>query len=86
MRHSGRVESTVSNREWGVAHVTPGWVENRANGARSAWRRPARSGRGWRLYLATSALDFEAGRTHIQQVLAAKSDVGASGLPVRPRF
>jgi cyclopropane-fatty-acyl-phospholipid synthase len=39
----------------------------------------------WRLYMAASALSFEAGRTQIHQVLAVKSDAGQSGLPLRPR-
>jgi cyclopropane-fatty-acyl-phospholipid synthase len=36
--------------------------------------------------MAASALNFEAGRTQIHQVLAVKDDEGASGLPLRPRF
>jgi cyclopropane-fatty-acyl-phospholipid synthase len=40
----------------------------------------------WRLYMAASALNFEAGRTQIHQVLAVKSDAGASGLSLRPSF
>jgi cyclopropane-fatty-acyl-phospholipid synthase len=40
----------------------------------------------WRLYMAASALNFEAGRTQIHQVLAVKSDDGQSRLPLRPRF
>jgi cyclopropane-fatty-acyl-phospholipid synthase len=40
----------------------------------------------WRLYMAASALNFEAGRTQVHQVLAVKPDRGGSGLPLRPRF
>lgn len=42
--------------------------------------------RVWRLYMAGSALGFEAGRTSIHQVLAVRPDAaGASGMPtVRP--
>jgi cyclopropane-fatty-acyl-phospholipid synthase len=40
----------------------------------------------WRLYMAASALNFEAGRTQIHQVLAVKDDDGVSGLPLRLRF
>jgi cyclopropane-fatty-acyl-phospholipid synthase len=40
----------------------------------------------WRLYMAASALNFEAGRTQIHQVLAVKDADGVSGLPLRPRF
>jgi cyclopropane-fatty-acyl-phospholipid synthase len=39
----------------------------------------------WLLYMAASALNFEAGRTQIHQVLAMKNDQGVSGLPLRPR-
>jgi cyclopropane-fatty-acyl-phospholipid synthase len=44
------------------------------------------SSRIWRLYMAASALNFEAGRTQIRQVLAVISDAGASGLPLRTLF
>ena len=40
--------------------------------------------RVWRLYMAASALNFEAARTQIHQVLAVREDHGASGLPLRP--
>jgi cyclopropane fatty-acyl-phospholipid synthase-like methyltransferase len=36
--------------------------------------------------MAASALNFEAGRTQIHQVLAVKGDDGLSRLPLRPRF
>jgi cyclopropane-fatty-acyl-phospholipid synthase len=39
--------------------------------------------RVWRLYMAASALNFEAGRTQIHQVLAVKSTGGVSGVPLR---
>jgi cyclopropane-fatty-acyl-phospholipid synthase len=42
--------------------------------------------RVWRLYMAASALNFEAGRTQVHQVLAVRLDGGRSGLPLRPRF
>jgi cyclopropane-fatty-acyl-phospholipid synthase len=42
--------------------------------------------RVWRLYMAASALNFEAARTQVHQVLAVRSDGGRSGLPLRPRF
>jgi cyclopropane-fatty-acyl-phospholipid synthase len=35
--------------------------------------------------MAASALNFEAGRTQIHQVLAVKDADGVSGLPLRPR-
>jgi cyclopropane-fatty-acyl-phospholipid synthase len=36
--------------------------------------------------MAASALNFEAGRTQVHQVLAVRSDGGRSELPLRPRF
>jgi cyclopropane-fatty-acyl-phospholipid synthase len=38
----------------------------------------------WHLYMAGAALNFEAGRTQVHQVLAVRSDRGRSGLPLRP--
>ena len=40
----------------------------------------------WRLYMTASALNFEAGRTQVHQVLAVKAPDGGSGLPLRPSF
>lgn len=42
--------------------------------------------RVWRLYMAASALNFEANRTQVHQVLAVKPRGGSSGLPLRPRL
>ena len=44
---------------------------------------PARA-RIWRLYMAGSALGFEAGNVEIHQVLAVRQDGGRSGMPLRP--
>jgi cyclopropane-fatty-acyl-phospholipid synthase len=38
----------------------------------------------WRLYMAGAALNFEAGRTQVHQVLAVRSDGGRSEMPLRP--
>ena len=38
----------------------------------------------WRLYMAGSAVNFEANRTQIHQVLGVKPDKGRSGMPLRP--
>jgi cyclopropane-fatty-acyl-phospholipid synthase len=38
----------------------------------------------WRLYMAASALNFEAGRTQVHQVLAVRSLRGRSGMRLRP--
>lgn len=40
--------------------------------------------RVWRLYLAGSAVGFEAGDIEVHQVLAVRPDQGRSGLPLRP--
>jgi cyclopropane-fatty-acyl-phospholipid synthase len=37
----------------------------------------------WRLYMAGSALGFEAGRLQVHQVLAVRSDAGPSGMPLQ---
>jgi hypothetical protein len=36
--------------------------------------------------MAASAMNFEANRTQVHQVLAVKADGGASGMPRRPHF
>jgi cyclopropane-fatty-acyl-phospholipid synthase len=38
----------------------------------------------WRLYMAGSALGFEAGRLQVHQLLAVRPDQGTSGMPLRP--
>ncbi len=40
----------------------------------------------WRLYMAGSALGFEAGRMQVHQVLAVRNAGGRSGMPLRPRW
>jgi cyclopropane-fatty-acyl-phospholipid synthase len=40
----------------------------------------------WRLYMAGSAVNFEANRTQIHQVLAVKPDKGRSAMPLRPTW
>jgi cyclopropane-fatty-acyl-phospholipid synthase len=42
--------------------------------------------RVWRLYMAASAVGFEAGRIQVHQVLAVKPDHGRSRMPLRPTF
>jgi cyclopropane-fatty-acyl-phospholipid synthase len=43
--------------------------------------------RVWRLYMASSAVNFEAGRTQIHQILAVRSGAaGNSAMPLRPDF
>jgi cyclopropane-fatty-acyl-phospholipid synthase len=38
----------------------------------------------WRLYMAGSALGFEAGRLQVHQLLAARTHQGTSGMPLQP--
>ena len=42
--------------------------------------------RVWLLYMAASAVNFDAGRTQIHQVLAVRDDHGASGFTLRPSW
>lgn len=93
----GRVVSAIQTAGFEVRHVESlrehygktlrCWVAN----LEACWDEavaivgPARA-RIWRLYMAGSAVNFEANRTQIHQVLAVKPDRGRSGLPLRPRF
>ena len=93
----GSVVSTMQGTGFEVRHVESlrehyaltlrAWVSN----LEASWDEavaevgPGRA-RVWRLYMAASALNFEAGRTQVHQVLAGRSDRGGSGLPLRPRF
>ncbi len=93
----GDVVSTIQQSGLEVRHVESlrehyaltlrAWVRNLEDGWEDA---VAEAGAGrariWRLYMAASALNFEAGRTQVHQVLAVKLDRGRSGLPLRPSF
>jgi cyclopropane-fatty-acyl-phospholipid synthase len=93
----GNVVSTMQRTGYEVRHVESlrehyaltlrAWVSNLETGWDDAVAEvgPGRA-RVWRLYMAASALNFEAGRTQVHQVLAVRSDGGRSGLPLRPRF
>jgi cyclopropane-fatty-acyl-phospholipid synthase len=80
LRHaeSLREHYALTLRAW-VANLEASWDE----AVREVG--PGRA-RIWRLYMAASALNFEAGRTQVHQVLAVKADRGRSGIPLRPRF
>jgi cyclopropane-fatty-acyl-phospholipid synthase len=71
-----REHYALTLRRW-VANLEAGWDEAQALvGPRRA--------RIWRLYMAGSALNFEAGRTSIHQVLAIRrAPIGTSGVPLR---
>ncbi len=91
----GAVVSTVQQEGFEVRHVETlrehyartlrAWVENLEAGwdAAVAATSPGRA-RVWRLYMAASAMNFEAGRTQVHQVLAVRADGGRSAMPLRP--
>jgi cyclopropane-fatty-acyl-phospholipid synthase len=63
-------------RAW-LANLEANWEEAvRAGGLARA--------RIWRLYMAAGALNFEANRVQVHQMLAVRPDDGRSGLPPRP--
>jgi cyclopropane-fatty-acyl-phospholipid synthase len=73
-----REHYALTLRAW-VANLEENWDEAVAQAG------VARA-RIWRLYMAGSAVNFEAGRTQIHQVLATRSDDGLSATPLRPKF
>ena len=93
----GSVVSTMQGTGFKVRHVESlrehyaltlrAWVSN----LEASWDEavaevgPGRA-RVWRLYMAASALNFEAGRMQVHQVLAVRSDGGRSELQLRRRF
>lgn len=93
----GAVVSAIQGRGLEVRHVESlrehyaltlrAWVRNLEESWDEAVAEvgPGRA-RVWRLYMAASALNFEAGSTQVHQVLAVRADRGRSGLPLRPRF
>jgi cyclopropane-fatty-acyl-phospholipid synthase len=71
-----REHYALTLRRW-VANLEAGWKDAVAEAG-------AARARIWRLYMAGSALGFEAGRLQVHQVLAVRADGGASGMPLRP--
>jgi cyclopropane-fatty-acyl-phospholipid synthase len=94
----GRVVSLVQLSGFEVRHVETlrehyaltlrQWVANlEANWDAAVEEVGEARARVWRLYMAGSAANFEAGRTLVHQVLAVPaSDDGRSGMPLRPVF
>jgi len=61
------------------------WVRNlEANWDTAVGHAGAGRARVWRLYMAGSAVNFEAGRTEVHQILSVRADGGRSGMPYRP--
>jgi cyclopropane-fatty-acyl-phospholipid synthase len=78
VRHveSLREHYALTLREW-VRNLESSWEEAVAEAG-------APRARIWRLYMAASALNFEAGRTQVHQVLGVRTPGGHSALPLRP--
>jgi cyclopropane-fatty-acyl-phospholipid synthase len=78
MRHSEslREHYALTLRQW-VQNLETNWDEAVAEAG-------AARARIWRLYMAGSALGFEAGRLQVHQVLAVRPDAGRSGIPLTP--
>ncbi|GMR01721.1 MAG: cyclopropane-fatty-acyl-phospholipid synthase family protein [Acidimicrobiia bacterium] len=74
-----REHYALTLRRW-VANLEANWDEAVADAG-------VGRARVWRLYMAGSAVMFEDGRIHVDQVLAVKTpDTGASGMPLRPAW
>jgi cyclopropane-fatty-acyl-phospholipid synthase len=87
MQHAGFEVRHVEGLREHYALTLRRWVAN----LESSWSAAVEAAgsaraRVWRLYLAGSALAFEADRTQVHQVLATKTVDGASGMPLRSRF
>jgi cyclopropane-fatty-acyl-phospholipid synthase len=94
----GRVVSVMQSADFEVRHVESlrehyaltlrHWVANlESNWDEAVEEAGEARARVWRLYMAGSAVNFEAGRTQVHQVLGVpQSDDGTSGMPLRPVF
>jgi cyclopropane-fatty-acyl-phospholipid synthase len=94
----GRIVSLMQRKGFEVRHVETlrehyaltlrAWVDNlEADWDAAVAEVGEPRARVWRLYMAGSAINFEAGRTQVHQVLATPStDDGRSGMPLRPVF
>ena len=91
----GRVVSMMQEAGFEVRHVESlrehyaktlrHWVANlEANWDEAVSSVGDRRARIWRLYMAASAVNFEANRTQIHQVLGVKPDGPESSMPLRP--
>jgi cyclopropane-fatty-acyl-phospholipid synthase len=87
IQHAGLEARHVEGLREHYALTLRAWVRN----LEQSWDRAvaevgAARARVWRLYMAASAMNFEAGRTQIHQVLAVRDDHGVSSLPLRPNW
>jgi cyclopropane-fatty-acyl-phospholipid synthase len=93
----GRVVSAIQQAGFEVRHVESlrehyartlrHWVANLEDEWDAAVDHVGQArARIWRLYMAGSALNFEADRTQVHQVLAVRPDDGRSGMPLRPAW
>ena len=78
VRHveSLREHYALTLREW-VTNLEQHWDDAVAAGGLAR-------ARIWRLYMAGSAVNFEAGNIQIHQTLGVRADGGRSGMPLRP--
>jgi cyclopropane-fatty-acyl-phospholipid synthase len=85
VQHAGLEVRHVENLREHYALTLRAWVRN-LEGSYTEAVRLAGAGRArvWHLYLAASALGFEAGEIEIHQTLAVRAPVGTSGMPLRP--
>ena len=84
MQHAGLEVRHVENLREHYALTLRAWVRNLEESYPEAVRLAgAGRTRVWRLYLAGSALGFEAGQIEIHQTLAVRADGGTSGMPWR---
>jgi cyclopropane-fatty-acyl-phospholipid synthase len=94
----GRVTSVIQEASFEVRHVESlrehysltlrRWVDNlRAHWDEAVEEVGEERARAWWLYMAGAAVNFDAGRTAIHQILAVPTNGdGRSGMPLRPSF
>jgi cyclopropane-fatty-acyl-phospholipid synthase len=94
----GRVATVVQNAGFEIRHVEGlrehysltlrRWVDNlRAHWDEAVEEVGEERARVWWLYMAGAAVNFDAGRNELHQILAVPmSDDGRSGMPLRPSF
>ena len=87
IQHAGFEARHVESLREHYALTLRAWVRNlEARGREAVAEVGAGRARVWRLYMAASAVNFEAGSTQIHQVLAVRDDNGDERLRVAPRL